>query len=179
MTITDIFVAVGFCLLLIVISPILVPLLAFAYLKSKFENARLGRFLARNEGAKYFCYTNKKTGLQFARESILPNLDPDVRIIYMSQNGRINLGDESMITLTLEWKLAERNVAATLASRKLSTANSSASRLTLSFIESSRETLIRKHYSVTYRTFTTPLIRTSGWLRTGTIYFSKNLAIPS
>ncbi len=97
LTITNVFVVIGIWLFLIVISPLLVPFLAYSYLKSKFENARLRRFLARNEGAKYFCYTSKKAGQKFARESILPHLDSDVRIIYMSQKGRVNLGDESII----------------------------------------------------------------------------------
>lgn len=95
--ITEIVVVIGFCLFLIIISPILIPLLAFAYLKSKFEAARLCRFLKRNEGAKYFCYTSKATGLDFARESILPKLGDDVQIIYLSQKGRMNLGDDSLI----------------------------------------------------------------------------------
>lgn len=97
LTITEIFVVIGFCLFLIIISPILIPLLANAYLKSKFEDARLRRFLKRNEGAKYFCYTNKTTGLAFARESILPHLGDDVQIIYMSEKRPMNLGDDSLI----------------------------------------------------------------------------------
>jgi hypothetical protein len=97
LTITDVLLIAGFCLFLILISPILIPLLIYAYAKNKFESVRLRRFLARNEGAKYFCYTNKQTGLAFAREKILPNLNEDVQVIYMSQKGRMNLGDESLL----------------------------------------------------------------------------------
>lgn len=97
LTIPDILLIIGFCLFLVIISPVLVPLLVYAYAKDKLKGVRLRRFLARNEGAKYFCYTSKKTGLAFTREKILPNLDRDVQTIYMSQKGRINLGDESLV----------------------------------------------------------------------------------
>ncbi len=93
----DILAVVGVWLLLIILSPILIPVLIFVYLRSKYESARLRRFLARNEGAKFFCYTSKSTGVKFAREEILPHLESDVQVIYMSAKGRMNLGDESII----------------------------------------------------------------------------------
>lgn len=96
-TVTELVLVIVFGLFLIVISPILIPLLVFAYLKSKLEDARLRRFLKSNEGAKYFCYTSKSTGLEFARKNILPHLDVDVQIIYMSEKGRMNLGDDLFI----------------------------------------------------------------------------------
>ena len=107
MTLTEALIVIGFCLLLIVLSPVLVPLLVYGYAKNEFEQARLRRFLARNDGAKFFCYTSKATGLKFARENILPNLEQDIQIIYMSEKGRINLGDESLLNTLIGMEAGE------------------------------------------------------------------------
>ncbi len=96
-TVFDALVAVGAIVLLTVFSPIIGALITYAYVKGKFDDARYRRYLKQNEGAKYFCYTNKTSGAEFARQNILPYMDDDVQVIYMSRKGRINLGDDSSI----------------------------------------------------------------------------------
>ena len=82
---TEVLLIIAIGLGLILLSPILIPLLIYAFAKNKYEAASLSRFLRKNEGATYFCFTNKITGLAFIREKILPHLDPDVQIIYMKR----------------------------------------------------------------------------------------------
>ena len=96
-SIGDIFLTLAIWVGLILLSPILVPLLVYGFARHKYKGLRLRRFLRRNNGAKYFCYTSKSTGLNFIRDNILPRLDPDVQLIYMSEKGRGNLGDDSLI----------------------------------------------------------------------------------
>ena len=93
----EILLSVAIWLGLVLLSPVLIPLLVYAFAKEKYEGSKLRRFLRRNNGAKFFCYTSKRTGINFIREKILPQLDPDIQIIYMSEKGRVNLGDDSLI----------------------------------------------------------------------------------
>lgn len=92
---TGILAFVGVGLLFIILSPILVPLITFALLREWYREAKFRRFLKRNEGAKYFCYPSKETGVKFAREVLIPKLNPDVHIVYLSQRGLTVLDAES------------------------------------------------------------------------------------
>lgn len=92
----EILIAVGLCLLLLLLSPILIPLIVYTYLRDKITETRFKRLLKKNEGAKFFCYTSRQSSVKFARENILPYLDDDITVIYMSEKGELNLGDDDL-----------------------------------------------------------------------------------
>lgn len=101
----DILVLVFLVCLAIVLSPLLIPLLAFLYLKDKLGEFRFNRYSKANNGAKYFAYTNRQTSQKYVEQNILPELSKDIEIMYLGEKGRVNLGDDSKFHDRIVWAM--------------------------------------------------------------------------
>jgi hypothetical protein len=90
----DVITAIFLILLVIILSPILLPLFAYQFVKERIYNYRFQKYIRINEGAKYFCYTSNKSSVEFVRANILPSLREDVNVLYFQPGLRTNLGDD-------------------------------------------------------------------------------------
>ncbi|WP_394975789.1 hypothetical protein [uncultured Croceitalea sp.] len=73
--------------LFILIVPIIIIFLLFAYFQRKKFKKRYAGFLKANNGKNFFCYNNRRNSKKYIEENILPSLDNRIEIIYL--NGRI------------------------------------------------------------------------------------------
>lgn len=83
MQIGEKFFAALLIILLILLSPIIVPLIIYAFIRDWIKDRRFESFLRANDGAKYFCYTPRKSSYVYVKENVLPNLPPDTRVILL------------------------------------------------------------------------------------------------
>ncbi|HEV8592773.1 MAG TPA: hypothetical protein VGQ55_11780 [Pyrinomonadaceae bacterium] len=105
MRLADILILILFGIIVILSLPILLPVLAFFSLKERFDRVRFRRYLKANEGAKFFAYTNKQTSQEYVEREILPFLQKDIQILFLSGKGRINLGDEHEFIERIVWSM--------------------------------------------------------------------------
>jgi len=101
----DVLVLVLVVCLVIVFSPILIPLIAFGYLQDKVDQFRFKRYLKAHDGAKYFAYTSRQTSQKYVEHNILPELPKDIEIMYLGEKGRVNLGDDSKFHDRIVWAM--------------------------------------------------------------------------
>lgn len=88
-----ILILVGIVLLLL--SPILIPYLLIVIAWERIQRLRFSRYLRRSEGKMFFCYTARKLSVEFVQERILPRLPADVRVIYITERGE-NMSDDEV-----------------------------------------------------------------------------------
>lgn len=105
MKLGDILVLVLVGIILIILSPIFLPLIAFSYLQERIDRIRFTNYLKLNEGAKFFAYTNKQSSQEYVEKRILPLLSKDVKILFLNAKGRVNLGDEHKFTNRIVWSM--------------------------------------------------------------------------
>lgn len=95
MKLFDLLLFILFGLLLVLFSPILLLLAAYAYVASAVGEWRFRRYIAANEGVTFFAYTNKASSENYVKENILPLLPRDTRIFYLAgKKGRVNMGED-------------------------------------------------------------------------------------
>jgi hypothetical protein len=97
MKIADILGMALYYLILILLSPIWLPLGAYSYISRKFGDRRFQTFLRTTASAKYFCYTNKANSELFVREHVLPFLPLDVQVLYASGRRHHNIRKSNAI----------------------------------------------------------------------------------
>ncbi|WP_375434055.1 hypothetical protein [uncultured Hymenobacter sp.] len=88
----------SFILAVIIIATIIfLPFLPFVLISSHFSNKRFQEeynlYLQQIDGMCFFFYNNRKSSVAFAREIIIPELDPTVRRIFV-EGSRITVKDE-------------------------------------------------------------------------------------
>ena len=94
MKLFDLLILILFGVLLIVLSPIILPVVAYAYIRSLIDDWRFRRYVKNNEGATFFAYTNKASSELYVKEKILPHLPRDTKVFHLAGKGRINMGDD-------------------------------------------------------------------------------------
>lgn len=107
MQIGELFTAAVLIILLILLSPILVPLIIYTIIRDWINDRRFESFLRANDGAKYFCYTARKTSCEYVKENVLPQLPPGTRVIYLSdrRNAIDSLDDEIPFFDHIVWRM--------------------------------------------------------------------------
>src|SRR5687768_15564653 len=107
MRIGEIFIAALIIVLLILLSPIIIPLIIYAVIRDWINDRRFESFLRANEGAKYFCYTARKTSYEYVKENLLPHLPADTQVIYLSdrRNEIESLDDEIPFLDHIVWRM--------------------------------------------------------------------------
>ena len=93
MKIGDIVVFIILILVSLALSPIILPVMLFLPVRERFERRRFTQYLKSNPGRMYFAYTSRTTSVEYVRANILPNLSPDVSVIYLSDKA-YNLGND-------------------------------------------------------------------------------------
>ncbi len=56
----------------------------FNYYKKKRNTEKYNAYLATIEGTNFFCYNNRKKGFDYIQEEILPQLSPDIKILFVN-----------------------------------------------------------------------------------------------
>lgn len=69
--------------LLILSIPIILISLPFTYFQRRGFEKKYAEFLQKNNGKNFFCYNNRKNSKKYIEESILPNLDDGIEIVYL------------------------------------------------------------------------------------------------
>lgn len=72
--------------ILIVFSPIILIIWINTYFTTKKFNTEYTDYLKSIEGAKFFCYNNRKNSQGFIEKNIIPILSDDIKLIFL--NGR-------------------------------------------------------------------------------------------
>ncbi|HMT08860.1 MAG TPA: hypothetical protein PKA82_12715 [Pyrinomonadaceae bacterium] len=103
--VADILVSIFLILLVIVLSPIWVPVFLYVWITGKVGDFRFSRFIRANEGSRYFCYTARQNSIDFVRENILPQLPAETHIIYITEKYQ-NMGDETKFFTQVVWQMA-------------------------------------------------------------------------
>jgi hypothetical protein len=85
----DIIALAVFVVIMIVLLPIIIPLIIYRYFQQKVENHRFVEFLKQNEGMKFFCYTARRTSVEYVKENIIPFLPPHTRVVYLGDSKKI------------------------------------------------------------------------------------------
>jgi hypothetical protein len=92
----DLFALLLFILIVIALLPIIIPLMIYGYFQEKVQSRRFKGFLSENEGKKYFCYTARRTSVDYVKQNILPFLPADTTIIYLGDSKKIFLMGEDV-----------------------------------------------------------------------------------
>ena len=69
---------------LIVLMPFILLFLVYAYFKNKLFLKDYKNYLQTINGTKFFCYNNRKTGINFIEENIIPKISSDIKIIFLN-----------------------------------------------------------------------------------------------
>jgi hypothetical protein len=96
MRVGDVLILILVILVLVLLLPIIIPFLIIDSIRTAFANRQFRAFLAANEKAKFFCYTARRTSVDYVKEHILPKLPADVNVIYLDdrKNAIVSIGDE-------------------------------------------------------------------------------------
>jgi hypothetical protein len=62
----------------------LITIYHISYYKRKESTKKYNEFLATIEGTNFFCYNNRKKGFDYIQEEILPQLSPDIKILFVN-----------------------------------------------------------------------------------------------
>lgn len=76
-------IAAFFIVFALLILPIIPFFLIYSYFSDKQFHTRYNLFLEQMNGALFFCYNSRKSSVDFARESIIPELDPAVQVVFV------------------------------------------------------------------------------------------------
>jgi hypothetical protein len=91
----------------IIIIPAIPFVLVYAHLSDKQFQKRYHHFLARMDGACFFCYNSRKSSVEYARDVIVPALAPSIHVVFVDGNKVIG-GAESDCMLKMLGSITER-----------------------------------------------------------------------
>lgn len=95
MKVGDILIVGLIVVVLVILSPIIAILMVVAWIINRAEDHRFRKYLADHEGVNFFCYTSRKTSVDYVKENIVPFLPPDTNVIYLWDGKPLtNLGEE-------------------------------------------------------------------------------------
>ena len=87
--------------LAVVLSPIWVPFYIYDRLRERAKQRRFLQYLSENEGAKFFCYTNRKTSEELVETRIVPYLGDDVKVFRISDKYWRTLSDDETFEFSI------------------------------------------------------------------------------
>ncbi|WP_140464344.1 hypothetical protein [Hymenobacter nivis] len=90
---------------------IILPVIPFLLIHSHFSNKQFKKdyklFLERMNGTCFFCYNSRKSSIEFAREVIVPGLDPSVHVVFVDGR-KVKYGADSQYISTMLYSIKER-----------------------------------------------------------------------
>ncbi|GAB3726846.1 hypothetical protein GCM10027594_08660 [Hymenobacter agri] len=93
------------CIVLLI--PIIPFFLLYAYISDKQFEKSYKQFLARMNGACFFCYNSRKSSVEFARDVIAPELAPSVHIVFVDGK-KVEFGADSKYISKMLYSIKER-----------------------------------------------------------------------
>ncbi|WP_133257262.1 hypothetical protein [Hymenobacter edaphi] len=97
-TILGVLAVGGFLLLAL---PFIPFILAYNYLEERQFQRQYQRFLLEANGAKFFCYNNRKSSVAFAQDEVVPLLDSAVRVVFVEGSAVNASADKAFISRML------------------------------------------------------------------------------
>jgi hypothetical protein len=92
---------------IVLLIPVVPFLLLYAYISDKQFEKGYKQFLARMNGACFFCYNSRKSSVEFARNVIVPELPTPVHVVFV--NGRdVDFGADSKYISKMLYSIEER-----------------------------------------------------------------------
>jgi hypothetical protein len=64
--------------------PLMIVFIPIGHFNRKKFEKKYAEFLAGNNGGNFFCYNNRKNSKSYIEESIIPNLDNGIEIVYLN-----------------------------------------------------------------------------------------------
>jgi len=102
--VTGIAFILGFILLII---PCIPFILIYSYFSDRFFEKEYKLYLERMNGTCFFCYNSRKSSVEFARDIIVPSLEPAVQVVFV--DGRdVKSGDNSKYISKMLYSIQER-----------------------------------------------------------------------
>ncbi|WP_035567549.1 hypothetical protein [Hymenobacter sp. IS2118] len=98
-------VAIG--LFILIILPTVPFFLIYGHFSDKKFQENYKLFLERMNGARFFCYNSRKSSVEFAREVIVPELDPSVRVVFVDGK-KVDFGADSQYVSKMLYSVKER-----------------------------------------------------------------------
>ncbi|WP_125917191.1 hypothetical protein [Hymenobacter coccineus] len=106
-TLALVLMAVAISLLILIILPTVPFFLIYFYFSDKQFEKKNKLFLERMNGARFFCYNSRKSSVEFAREVIVPELDPSVYVVFV--NGKkVDFGADSQYISRILHRIKEQ-----------------------------------------------------------------------
>ncbi len=90
-----------FILIIILLSPFLIPFIIFYYFRNKQFNKDYTEYLITINEANFFCYNNKKISQEFIEKNILPFLSSEIKVIFLDGKTPRSDYDEKYISKLL------------------------------------------------------------------------------
>ncbi|RZK13407.1 MAG: hypothetical protein EOO56_27185 [Hymenobacter sp.] len=95
---------VGFILLII---PCIPFILIHSYFSDKAFEKGYKLYLERMNGACFFCYNNRKSSVEFAKDVIVPALEPSIQVVFVDGKD-VKSGDDSKYISRMLYSIQER-----------------------------------------------------------------------
>ena len=70
--------------LVVVLSPVFLFFEIKMHFDKKEEEQKFADYLKRMDGACFFCYNSRKSSVDFARETIVPQLAPTIQVVFVN-----------------------------------------------------------------------------------------------
>jgi hypothetical protein len=81
--------------------------LIYAHFSDKYFKKKYALYLKEMDGARFFCYNNRRSSIAFAEENIVPALDPAIRIVFV-EGTAISCGSDSKFISEMLYGIKER-----------------------------------------------------------------------
>ncbi len=94
-------------LVAVVLLPLVPFLLLYAYFSDKRFQKHYQQFLARMNGACFFCYNSRKSSVEFARDVVVPELAASVHVVFVDGN-KVVAGVDSDYISKMLYSIKER-----------------------------------------------------------------------
>ena len=99
---------VPFLVLFVLLILLTVPFfLIYSHFSDKQFQKRYNLFLERMNGAHFFCYNSRKSSVEFARATIVPELDPSVKVVFVDGRSVLS-GEDSEYISRMLYNIKER-----------------------------------------------------------------------
>ena len=92
---------------IILIIPCIPFILIHAYFSDRSFEKEYKLYLERMNGACFFCYNSRKSSVEFARDIIIPALEPNVQVVFVDGKD-VQSGDDSKYISKILYSIQER-----------------------------------------------------------------------
>jgi hypothetical protein len=91
-------ILLGFAILFVLLLPLMLILTIHDGIHSAKFKKQYDVFLQQNDGAEFFCYTNRQNSEHFVQTHVLPSLDPTINVIHLVDRNPITHYEQAFIS---------------------------------------------------------------------------------